>query len=369
MTNLASLSPSLARPTGINTLANPRGHVEPQNTLANRLSSHLGLEPGSLNGKRDDYTPEKVAGRILDFIDQRMKSEAAAGADPAKLQEMMGQAREGVEKGFAEARKILDGMGVLKGKVAEDIDATYAKIQEGFRNMESTYGIKAPSTGDTVSVTPRGEGFRAQAETFDMQVTTRDGDRLNISVARASAEWSQKASEGGEESSGRMQIGGWQVDVEGELSDDERTALEGLFKQVQDISSDFYAGDLNGAFDRALQLNMDGSQLASMSLRLTQTSMRQANDAYSSVAQQGGQPAASAMNESLVDYARGLLDALRTADKVSEDATGTLEQLLDGGFSLDERLDQQSLEKARELNSRLLDGMQGMLDKTPAEQA
>lgn len=379
MNTLASLSPSLSRPTGINTLANPRGHVDAQNTLANRLANRLGLEPGALDGKREDFTPDKVADRVLGFIEQRLKSEAANGADPAKLEGLLAQAREGVEKGFAEARKILDGMGVLKGKVAEDIDATYDKIQNGLKGLESDYGAKTPvSGGNTVAVAARSERFQAQAETFDMQVTTRDGDRLSISVARASASWSQSsaaaASNGNgsaasaSSSSGSMQIGGWQVQVEGELDDEERAALEDLFKQVQDISSDFYSGNLAGAFDRAMQLNMDGSQLASMSLQLTQTSVRQATDAYGAVAQQGGQ-AASAVNETLVDYARGLLDALRTADKVSEDAKGTLEQLLDGGFSLDERFDESLLEKAKELNGRLLDGLQGMLQNPPAEEA
>jgi hypothetical protein len=380
MNTLASLSPSQSRPTGINTLANPRGHVDAQGTLANRLANRLGLEPGALDGKREDFTPDKVADRVLGFIEQRLKSEAAAGADTSKLESLLAQAREGVEKGFEEARKILDGMGVLKGKVAEDINATYDKIQNGLKGLESDYGAKTPASGggNTVAVAARSERFAAQAETFDMQVTTRDGDRLNISIASASASWSQSsaaaASNGNgsvasaSSSSGSMQIGGWQVQVEGELDDEERAALEDLFKQVQDISSDFYSGNLAGAFDRAMQLNMDGSQLASMSLQLTQTSVRQATDAYGAVAQQGGQ-AASAVNDDLIDYARGLLDALRTADKVSEDAKGTLEQLLDGGFSLDERFDGSLLEKAKELNGRLLDGLQGMLQNPPAEEA
>ena len=57
MNTLASLSPPQSRPAGINTLANPRGHVDPQGTLANRLANRLGLEPGALDGKRDDFTP------------------------------------------------------------------------------------------------------------------------------------------------------------------------------------------------------------------------------------------------------------------------------------------------------------------------
>lgn len=380
MTPLASLSPSQSRPAGLVNLASPRGQVDPQATLANRLANRLGLEPGALDGKREDFTPDKVADRVLGFIEQRLRSEAAAGADPAKLEGLLAQAREGVEKGFAEARKILDGMGVLKGQVADDIDATYDKIQEGLKGLQSDYASQAPSNaGNLVAVAARSERFAAQAETFDMQVTTRDGDRLKISIASASASWSQSsvaaASNGSSSmlsassSSGSIQIGAWQVQVEGELDDEERAALEDLFKQVQDISSDFYSGNLSGAFDRAMQLNMDGSQLASMSLQLTQTSVRQATDAYGAVAQQGGQ-AASAVNDSLVDYARGLLDALRTADKVAQDAKGTLQQLLEGGFSLDERFDESLLEKAKELNGRLLDGLQSMLANEPsAEQA
>lgn len=376
MNALASLSPSLSRPPLLNGLPASRAQAEGQNTLANRLADRLGLDSGALNGERGDFTPDKVAERVIGFIEQRLKSEAAAGADSAKLEGLLAQAREGVEKGFAEARKILDGMGVLKGKVADDIDATYDKIQDGLQGLQSDYGRQLPaSTDNLVAVAARSERFAAQAETFDMQITTRDGDRLQISIASASASWAQSrvaaAGNGGSavvaasSSSGSIQIGAWQVQVEGELDDEERAALEDLFKQVQDISSDFYSGNLSGAFDRAMQLNMDGSQLASMSLQLTQTSVRQATDAYGAVAQQGGR-AASAVNDSLVEYARGLLEALRTADRVTEDAKGTLQELLEGGFSLDERFDEGLLAKAGEFNNRLLDGLQGLLGQLPA---
>jgi len=154
-----------------------------------------------------------------------------------------------------------------------------------------------------------------------------------------------------------MRIGGWQVDVEGELDDDEVKALEKLFGQVQDLSDKFYAGDLAGAFDRAMALDMDGEQLASMSLRLTQTSVRQATDAYGSVAGQG----ASATNTGLQDYAQGLLDALRSAGELAQEPRSMLKELLKGGFSLDERFDLPRLEKADSLNRSLLDGLQSLV--------
>lgn len=368
MNPLSSLNSAASRTAQASQSMAARGNAaDAQATLANRLAEKLGVPPGSLSGSRDDYTPEKVAGRILGFIEQRLQSEAAAGADPAKLDKLLSQARDGVEKGFAEARKILDGMGVLKGQVAGDIDDTYKRIQDGFGDLDKRFGSAAPSASDKVAVAGYSERFSALAETFDLSVTTRDGDRLRISVAQASASWSQSSfaasSDGkstsvvGSSQSGRMQIGGWQVDVEGELDDDEIKALEKLFSQVQDLSDTFYAGDLAGAFDRAMALDMDGEQLASMSLRLTQTSVRQATDAYGAVAGQG----ASAVNSGLQEYAQGLLDALRSAGDLAQDAGGMLKELLKGGFSLDERFDQPRLEKADNLNRSLLDGLQSLL--------
>jgi hypothetical protein len=367
MNPLSSLNSAASRSAQASqSMAARNNAADAQATLANRLAEKLGVPSGSLSGARDDYTPEKVAGRILGFIEQRLQSEAAAGADPAKLDKLLSQARDGVEKGFAEARKILDGMGVLKGQVASDIDDTYKRIQDGFGDLDKRFG-SAPSASDKVALAGYSERFSALAETFDLSVTTRDGDRLRISVAQASASWSQSSfaasSDGksttvaGSSQSGSMRIGGWQVDVEGELDDDEIKALEKLFSQVQDLSDKFYAGDLAGAFDRAMALEMDGEQLASMSLRLTQTTVRQATDAYGAVAGQG----ASAVNAGLQEYAQGLLDALRSAGDLAQDAGGMLKELLKGGFSLDERFDLPRLEKADSLNRSLLDGLQSLL--------
>jgi hypothetical protein len=374
MNPLASLISSSSRPaTALTPSAARSPAFDAQATLANRLTERLGLEPGALAGKTNDYTPEKVAGRILGFIEQRLQTEQAAGADPAKLQGLLEQARSGVEKGFAEARKILDGMGVLQGKVASDIDDTYQKIQDGFSALDQRFNPAASASNSNVSLAAYSERFTAQAETFDMQVTTRDGDRLRISIAQASANWSQSrvaASSNGNAralvastQSGSMQIGAWQVSVEGELDADELGALEKLFSQVQELSNSFYAGDMAGAFDRAMALEMDGEQLASLSLNLTQTSVRQATDAYSAVAQSGGQ-AASAVNNSLIEYAQGLLEALRSTSQVTEEssAKGSLLDLLKGGFALDERFDSARLDKAEQLNSRLLDGLQKQLN-------
>jgi hypothetical protein len=372
MNPLASPLSTATRPSSSSTQPVVRTVADANAVLANRLAERLGLPPGGMGIKAEDYSPEKVAGRIIGFIEQRLHSEQAAGADTGKLQKLLDQARSGVEKGFAEARQILDGMGVLQGKVASDIDDTYQRIQDGFASLDQRFNPPAPAQGGTTAVAAYSERFSAQAQTFELAVTTRDGDRLRISIAQASASWSQNsiaaASNGNSRAmvassqSGSLQIGAWQVSVEGELDEQERAALEKLFGQVQELSNKFYSGDLSGAFDRAMALDLDGEQLASMSLRLTQTSIRQATDAYSAVAEQGGQ-AASAVNASLLDYAQSLLEALRSAKQGSEEGKSSLLDLLKGGFSLDERFDNKRLEKAERLNSRLLEGLQPLLDE------
>ena len=364
MNKLTNLFPALSRPLSATIVSNTR-NTDAQATLANRLTDRLGLQPGALSGTNNDFTPDKVADRLMGFIEQRLQREQAAGADTSKLEKLLSQAKEGVEKGFADARKILDGMGVLKGKVAEDINATYDKIQSGLKSLQNSLsGTPVSASGGALAASST--RLVAQAETFDMQITTRDGDRLSVSIAKASADWSKSsaalASDGSgtvavsQSESGSIRIGVWQVQVDGELDEDEITALKKLFTQVQDISDKFYAGDLSGAFDRALKLDMDGSQLASLSLRLTQSSVHQATDTYQAVAQEG-----TAVNGALLDYAQSLLDALRSTSSLADNAKDVLQQLLQGGFSLDERFDASKLDKAKTLNERLLSGLQGLV--------
>ncbi|MEH6671696.1 DUF5610 domain-containing protein [Halopseudomonas sp.] len=349
---------------------------EGQKTLANRLAEQMGLKPGSLAGKAEDFAPGKVAERVLGFIGGRLESAKADGADTTALQKMYDQAAKGVEKGFEEARKILDGMGVLKGKVAADIDETWQRIQTGMQDIAQRLLPDASGgvSNEGVSLSASASRLVAQSQTFDLEVTTREGDRLRISIAQASASRSDsqvRASSGEQGSqvsvssqSSQLQIGAWQVEVQGDLNDAERESLQDLLGQVQDLAGAFYAGDRQGAFDRALALKMDGSQLASMALNLTQTSVRQVTETYGRVSGQAAP--ASAANPELREYALGLVEALRTASELVEPGNELLRDLLDGGFALDERFDQKSLAKAMDLNQRLLEGLQALQPTTGA---
>ncbi|TVP93463.1 MAG: hypothetical protein EA348_00685 [Pseudomonadaceae bacterium] len=344
--------------------------LNPQLALANRLADRLGLAPGSLAADQaDNFTPDKVAERVLGFVGGRLQRDAADGADSAALQKRLDEAVRGIEKGFAEARKILEGMGMLNGKVAADIDATYDAIQRGLQDLRERF-LPAPPAAERVSGFSA-QQFSAQAETFDLSVTTRGGDKLRISIAQASASMSsvQASSQGGpgetrqavQVSSSEMRIGQWQIALDGKLDADEMKALEGLLTQVQELADTFYSGDVQGAFERALTLEMDTTQLASMSLTMTQTRVSQVSTAYGQVSGPGAAP--SVVNNALRDYADGLLQSLRQANQLGSNAREMLESLLDGGFSLDARFDQGQLDKASALNNKLLEGMQGLLEQ------
>ncbi|MBT3719368.1 MAG: DUF5610 domain-containing protein, partial [Gammaproteobacteria bacterium] len=45
----------------------------------------------------------------------------------------------GIDQGFAEAREILDGLSVLEGDIATNIDATYDLVQEGLQAFIDSY--------------------------------------------------------------------------------------------------------------------------------------------------------------------------------------------------------------------------------------
>lgn len=381
MTSLASLPLGATRAPNQNNPTSVRNAVDAQQTLANRLAERLGLNPGDLSAKADNYSPAKVAERILGFVGGHLARAAADGADSEQQSKNLQQFRKGVEKGFADARKILDGLGVLTGQVAANVDDTYQRIQQGLSALDQQY-VAPPATGrESTAVAAYSERFAAQAQSFDLQVTTREGDKLRISVAQASASYAKTSVAEGSTANGNgngngnarvsqfssqsstLQIGGFQVSVEGQLNDNERAALSKLFSQVRELSDKFFAGDLQGAFDQALKLELDGGQLASMSLNLSQASISQASDAYSAVAEQGGQPA-RAVNSSLIDYAKGLMQALQTSNQASNDGRSTLEQLLQGSFALDDRFDSARLDRAGTFNQRLLDGLQTLLAPT-----
>lgn len=86
----------------------------------------------------DDTSPKATAERIVAFATrffetyQKNNPELQGEAALDGFLTLMGGA---IDKGFTDARNILDGMQQLQGKVATDIDETYSLIQQGLQDF------------------------------------------------------------------------------------------------------------------------------------------------------------------------------------------------------------------------------------------
>ena len=116
-----------------------RDYQSPQQILNQKIIASLNEEITAAGGAeiesldRNDFTPGKVAERILSFIKSAL-SQLGNGNDKER-QDLLEQAREGVERGFREFREILYGLGVLQGEIETDINQTYDFIMDGLNAL------------------------------------------------------------------------------------------------------------------------------------------------------------------------------------------------------------------------------------------
>ncbi|MET0856957.1 MAG: DUF5610 domain-containing protein, partial [Telluria sp.] len=88
-----------------------------------------------------DNTPDGTAGRIVTlstaFFESYKNQHPGEDADTA-LKNFMDIVRGGMEQGFKEAREILDGLKVLQGDIAGNIDKTYELVMKGYADFEAS---------------------------------------------------------------------------------------------------------------------------------------------------------------------------------------------------------------------------------------
>ena len=106
------------------------------------------------NAASQDNSAEATANRIVSlstgFFDAFKKQNPDLD-DDAALSKFMDTISGGMEKGFKEARDILDGLKVLGGDIASNIDKTYALVQKGYADFIAAHSSKkddaaAPAT-------------------------------------------------------------------------------------------------------------------------------------------------------------------------------------------------------------------------------
>ncbi len=266
-------------------------------------NSQPSINPPKVNIEKTSDLPNEKSSRvqqssnaILGFIDRRLKSDEANGANQEALLERLNQGLQGFIKGFNEAKDQLDDMGLLTPQLSDEINETYQQVTQGIEQLKNkiigvTSNPDPTELNDATNTTQLNqvshvEAQASQSSSFSLSLTTQDGDRVNIEISRSNqfSLSNDSSSNGNRASSSTIQHSSsshsFQLNVTGELDDDELTAINQLLQDIDSIANDFYSGRYDDAFEQALELEIDHSQLNSLDLQLQQTTTVKALAAY-----------------------------------------------------------------------------------------
>ncbi|MEX0603067.1 DUF5610 domain-containing protein [Marinobacter sp.] len=250
-------------------------------------------------GELERPSAVQVANRILGFVEARLAREQASGADPERLEKLLAQAREGVTKGFSEAKEQIQALGMMTDELEGDIGDSFARVNEGLNRLGERISING-----TPEAIPGGSVVNyesASRQQLAFEVFTRDGDRVTVTVDERRFQSAALAgSASGDDaivasSSTQMFAGRYAFAVEGELDSGELKALGVLFEGAQSVSERFFSGDVLGAFEEVQSLGLNGDELTSYSLNLSYARVSRATS-YAEVASQPASPLSKLSN-------------------------------------------------------------------------
>ncbi|WP_429933189.1 DUF5610 domain-containing protein [Alteromonas sp. 4B03] len=244
---------------------------------------------------------EKVARNVLKFVGGVIRGAASGGASDEKLNGLFSQAREGVSRGFAMAEKDLAGF--MNEEIEQGVTKSRDLIDTGINELETDiFGRQQPngvalSSLDTVAATDEKNG--------SLLIRTKDGDEVSFSFeslrsfqasqqlnfqAQTSQEQSGEQGESSVSASYSQQASyqyyersGISFSLKGELDEDELESIADLVGQVQDLADTFYSGDIDKAFEEALDLGFDDKELVGYALQLNRTTQTEVLKTYENI--------------------------------------------------------------------------------------
>jgi hypothetical protein len=98
------------------------------------------------NAVSQDNTPEGTASRIVSLSTgfyEAFKRQHPGEDEGEVLNKFVETLQKGVDKGFKEARQVLDSLKVLGGDIASNIDKTYELVKQGYADFITAHQPKA----------------------------------------------------------------------------------------------------------------------------------------------------------------------------------------------------------------------------------
>ncbi|MBM6549671.1 DUF5610 domain-containing protein [Marinomonas ostreistagni] len=296
----------------------------------------------SASKNQNDFSPDKVAQRILSHIGNYMEKLQQEGADNERLSSVFDTAKSAVAQGMADASEKLEALGWLTTGVQQGIDDTQALIDDGFESLDKMFLQSA----ETVMQASMQTQQSYQREDYSqIQMTTQEGDvvSVNLYALQASAQGQAAAMDENGVSFVRYESSSqsfaFDFSVEGDLNDDERAAIQQMMQSVGQVSDLFYDGDVAGALQKGLDMGFDASQLASFSMSLSSTQTMRSSQAVSAYGQGAGSGMRS-IQEPLADYREALEDTIQKASEIFTDFRDVVDSVMGNIMTMREEQEQ-----------------------------
>jgi hypothetical protein len=265
---------------------------------------------------------------------------------------MFEQGRAGANLGIDQAKGDLKDLAMLDDDLNQGIEKSRTLINKGIDDLyEQMFPPANKSNEKIAELTPSirstaidSELYTSNSKGSELSITTTDGDVVSISFselqeyASKEAYQYQESSQGGStnysSTSSQYHEINFSYSVEGELDNDEKAAIEALIKDVNSLQKDFFNGDVNKAFEKAVELGFDNKQITSFSMDLQQTKTSYVSQAYTTVAELDDKLAPSVGKDlrPLIDFLDQFNQLQEQADKILSKNDDAFGQLLDAVF-------------------------------------
>jgi hypothetical protein len=296
--------------------------------------------PDPKESKESLFDFEEIAKNVLNFVGGAIKKAQGRGDDEGELNKLFEQATSGVLKGIKLAEQDLAGF--LNEDIASGISRSKSLIEDGITNLKreifNPKSIDLDNTDQSVvnSITL----FDEKLESRELSIRTKDGDTVNIIFEDLKQfELSQKQSQQNAQQENQdsktilpeqvksnnastsvvetkspvtdaiedvdvitkdadavkintksveqnvffYQENSFSYSVKGELDENELRAIGQLVADTNELAKVFFNGDIQTAFNQALELGFDEQELSSFALQLTKIENTQVIKAYETV--------------------------------------------------------------------------------------
>lgn len=286
---------------------------------------------GSMMGEIEQGI-EQANGLLADGIAQRRENLLKGETTPSEVVTPSDEGEQIVEQNSEpkEASVVTSKQGASSGSTESESNqvAEPPKFPHYVPNLGSNFNTSL----NTDTSYGRYE-YYALERSFDMQIRTKDGDVVTLALGYQQSSESRfgmvSQQVGGSSASAaaydayNSEASQLMFTVNGELDEDELAAIDHLMMQVNKMADEFYSGDVEKAFQSALELDFDSSELSSFALNLKQTEVYQVAETYRRVEGAGvdqsqssqaaeGKESLQELFSPLANYVNGLLKQIES---------------------------------------------------------